>query len=228
MDTRDKTDCSEELVTSEHPYSPVTEAFRSLRTELSFLSPDRPLKSLLITSSDKGEGKSIVTGNLAVSLAQNNQKVLLVDADLRRPVLHRFFNLPNHTGLSSYLTEDMAWDNIIQETGVGGVTIISSGPIPPNPAELLSSQKMKDLLHRGEEEVDMVLIDSPPVVIVSDAVILSPRVGGVLLVVAARKTARAKVRAAHDKLQQVRANVVGSVLNRYPVGKAEYFYEAYF
>ncbi|MFW5996045.1 MAG: CpsD/CapB family tyrosine-protein kinase [Halanaerobiaceae bacterium] len=219
---------SEELIAREHPYSPVTEAFRSLRTELSFISPDNPLKSLLVTSSDKGEGKSILTSNLAISMAQNNRQVRVIDADLRRPVLHRIFNLPNHTGLSSFLSEDLRPEDIIQNTEIDGLSIISSGPIPPNPAELLSSQKMLQLLHREEEEVDLVLLDTPPVIIVSDAVGLSPRVGGVLLVVAARETARDKVRATRNKLEQVGANIVGSVLNRYPVGKAEYFYEAYF
>lgn len=219
---------SEELIAREHPYSPVTEAFRSLRTELSFISPDNPLKSLLVTSGDKGEGKSILISNLAVSMAQNNRQVRVIDADLRRPVLHRIFNLPNHTGLSSFLSEDLGEEDIIQNTEIDGLSIISSGPIPPNPAELLSSQKMLQLLHREEEEVDLVLLDTPPVIIVSDAVGLSPRVGGVLLVVAARETARDKVRATRNKLEQVGANIVGSVLNRYPVGKAEYFYEAYF
>ncbi|MFW6279030.1 MAG: CpsD/CapB family tyrosine-protein kinase, partial [Bacillota bacterium] len=167
---------SAELITNKYPRSPASEAFRSLRTNLSFLSPDDPLRSILVTSSEIGDGKSMVIANLAVSLAQNNLKTILIDADIRKPMMHRFFEMTNHTGLSNILTNDAEYEQVIRETKIENVSLLSTGTIPPNPAELLSSQKMDQVIEISEEKADLVLIDTPPVGIVTDAVILSHKV----------------------------------------------------
>lgn len=201
------------LITLRDPNSAVAEAYRTLRTNILFSSLDRPLHTLLITSTSPDEGKSTTLANLAVTMAQAEQRVLLVDCDLRRPSLHAIFGLPNERGLTSALLEQPDGPLPVQETGVAGLRLLTSGPLPPRPADLLGSRRMGALIERLRSEADIVLFDTPPVVAVTDAAVLAPRVDGVLLVLQAGQTRRDRARQARQMLEKVKANIIGVVLN---------------
>lgn len=221
---------SEGLVTTVQPKSHISEAYRTLRTNLLFSSPDRPLHSVLITSSDALEGKSTVAANLAVVMAEQGKSVVLVDADLRRPMQHTIFQLPNQQGLTSALLDGgSALDGRLQETEIGNLRVLTSGPLPPNPSELLGSQSMRRLIERLSGEADVVLFDSPPVLPVTDAAVLAPQVDGVLIVAEAEQTRRGAVRRAVASLRTVGANLLGAALNRIPFhGRGGYNYYYYY
>ncbi len=165
----------EKLITARHPRSPTSEAYRSLRTSLRFSSLDHPLRSLIVTSANALEGKSTMAANLAVVMAQTGSRVVLVDADLRRPMVHKIFQVSNKEGLTNILFEDRpVLDGHLQETGIENLRVLPSGPLPPNPSELLGSQKMRGLLEQIKEEADIVVFDTPPILPVTDAVVLAP------------------------------------------------------
>ncbi|MBX0328296.1 CpsD/CapB family tyrosine-protein kinase [Oscillochloris sp. ZM17-4] len=200
------------LITLRDPGSAAAEAYRTLRTNIQFSSLDRPLKTLLVTSTAPDEGKSIALANLAVTMAQAEQRVLLVDCDLRRPSLHSIFGLSNELGLTSAILEGEG-ALPIQATAVNGLSLLSSGPLPPRPADLLGSRRMVALLDRLRATADIVLIDTPPVVAVTDAAVLAPQADGVLLVLQAGHTRRDRAREARQILEKVKANIIGVVLN---------------
>jgi non-specific protein-tyrosine kinase len=200
------------LITLREPSSSAAEAYRTLRTNLLFSSLDRPLHTLLVTSTAPDEGKSTTVANLAVTMAQAEQSVLLVDCDLRRPSLHTLFGRPNEQGLTSSILDTEA-PPAIQETGVPGLRLLTSGPLPPRPADLLGSKRMEALIARLRGAADIVLFDTPPVVAVTDAAVLAPRVDGVLLVLQAGHTRRDRAREARQRLEKVKAHIVGVVLN---------------
>ncbi|PDV99114.1 CpsD/CapB family tyrosine-protein kinase [Candidatus Chloroploca asiatica] len=201
------------LITLRDPGSPAAEAFRTLRTNLLFSSLDRPLHTLLVTSTAPDEGKSTTLANLAVTMAQAEQRVLMVDCDLRRPSLHTIFGVPNERGLTSAVLAQDDGPLPIQPTSVPGLHVLTSGPLPPRPADLLGSRRMGALIERMRSEAEIVLFDTPPVVAVTDAATLAPRVDGVLLVLHAGQTRRDRAREARRLLEQVKANIVGVVLN---------------
>lgn len=202
------------LVTLTAPASPAAESYRTLRMNLQFASLDRKLRSLLVTSAGPAEGKTTTLANLAVTLAQIDQRVILVDADLRRPSLHRLFQTPNEQGLTTMTLEDEALENPpLQFTAVPGLQVLPSGTLPPRPADLLGSRRMEAVLEALMQRADMVLLDAPPVTVVTDAVILATKVDGVLLVVSAGDTKRDHAKQAVERLAKVNANVVGAVLN---------------
>ncbi|WP_129676924.1 CpsD/CapB family tyrosine-protein kinase [Candidatus Chloroploca sp. Khr17] len=201
------------LITLRDPGSPAAEAFRTLRTNLLFSSLDRPLHTLLVTSTAPDEGKSTTLANLAVTMAQAEQRVLIVDCDLRRPSLHTIFGLPNERGLTSAVLAQDDGPLPIQPTSVPGLHVLTSGPLPPRPADLLGSRRMGALIERMRSEAEIVLFDTPPVVAVTDAATLASRVDGVLLVLHAGQTRRDRAREARRLLEQVKANIVGVVLN---------------
>ena len=214
------------LITVADPRSPVSEAYRTLRTNLDFSSLDKPLKTMLVTSAGPEEGKSTVLANLAVTTAQAGKKVILVDCDLRRPTLHNIFNLKNDVGLSTMVVDDAAMESPpLQDTGVEGLQLVSSGPLPPNPAELLGSRRMEEIVAALLERADVVFFDAPPVVAVTDAAVLATKVDGVLLVINAGGTKRDYARAAKARLEKVNANLLGSVLNnvRFDVSLHRYY-----
>jgi len=201
------------LVTLSNPRSPISEAYRTLRTNLQFVSLDKPLQSLLVTSPGAEEGKSTMLANLGIAMAQSERKVILVDCDLRHPTLHQLFGLAHKRGLTTMMVEEAAMsDPPLQETSVPGLWLLASGPLPPSPSDLLGSRRMDRVLDALKERADVVLLDSPPVVAVSDAAILATKVDGVLLVVSAGQTKRDSVQAAKAKLQKVNANLLGAVL----------------
>ena len=201
------------------PRSPIAEAYRGLRTNLTFSSLDRPLRTMLITSAGPEEGKSTVLANLAVTEAQAGRRVIIVDADLRRPRQHELFGISNATGLTTALADEKGLQNlslqatVLQATEVPGLRVLTSGPLPPNPTELLASQPMAALQTAQSPQYDLVLFDAPPVVVVTDAAILASQVDGVLLVVNANGTRREHAQRAQQLLAKVNARIVGSVLN---------------
>ncbi|MFV9506249.1 MAG: CpsD/CapB family tyrosine-protein kinase [Oscillochloridaceae bacterium umkhey_bin13] len=201
------------LITLRDPASAAAEAYRTLRTNILFSSLDRPLHTLLVTSTAPNEGKSTTLANLAVTMAQAEQRVLMVDCDLRRPSLHTIFGVSNERGLTSAVLAQGDEALPIQEAGVPGLRILTSGPLPPRPADLLGSRRMAALIERMRGEADIVLFDTPPAVAVTDAAALAPRVDGVLLVLHAGQTRRDRAREARLLLEKVKANIVGVVLN---------------
>jgi len=202
------------LITVADPRSPVSEAYRTLRTNLDFSSLDEPIKTMLVTSAGPEEGKSTVLANLAVTTAQAGRKVILADCDLRRPTLHSIFNLKNDVGLTTMVVDDVAMESPpLQDTGVEGLQLVSSGPLPPNPSELLGSRRMEEIIAALLERADVVLFDAPPVVAVTDAAVLATKVDGVLLVINAGGTKRDYAGAAKARLEKVNANLLGAVLN---------------
>jgi non-specific protein-tyrosine kinase len=208
-----------ELITISEPRSPISEAYRALRTNLDFASLDRALKTLVVTSAGVGEGKSTTLANLAVVSAQAGRKVVLVDADLRRPTLHQIFGLGNETGLTTVMMDDAALAAPpLQETGVEHLSVLTSGPLPPNPAELMGSRRMEEVVTALAEKADQVFFDTPPVVAVTDAAVLSTKVDGVLLVISAGKTRREYARTAVQRLEQIKARLVGTVLTNVQMG----------
>jgi non-specific protein-tyrosine kinase len=208
------TDKLDRLITVADPRSPVSEAYRTLRTNLDFSSLDKPIKTMLVTSAGPEEGKSTVLANLAVTTAQTGRKVILVDCDLRRPTLHHIFNLGKDTGLTTMVVDDAAMESPpLQDTGIEGLQLVSSGPLPPNPSELLGSRRMEEIIAAFLERADVVLFDAPPVVAVTDAAVLATKVDGVLLVINAGGTKRDYARAAKARLEKVSANLLGAVLN---------------
>ncbi|MCA1031095.1 polysaccharide biosynthesis tyrosine autokinase [Bacillus timonensis] len=211
------------MISRSDPRSPAVEAFRSIRTNLQFKGANQELKTILFTSSISGEGKTVTSGNLAITMALDNRRTLLIDADLRKPNGHYLFNSPNRKGLTSYLTNNLPLKEVVKRTDIPNLAFLPSGPVPPNPAELLSSKKMNELLTEIKQHFDFIIIDSPPLV-VTDAVILSTKVDGCIFVVNSEETKRNSAQKSIKKLSQVEANVVGVVLN----DTLSEYYEQYF
>lgn len=214
------------LITISNPRSPIAEAYRALRTNLEFSNLDKSLRALLVTSAGAEEGKSTTLANLAVTIAQSGKRVILVDADLRRPTQHQIFELKNNVGLT-----DMARDDALlaapplQDSGVPNLQILTSGQLPPNPAEILGSKRMSDILAALLERADLILFDAPPVLAVTDAVVLSAKMDGVLLVVSAGKTKRENAKKARAQLEKINARILGAVVNNVKAEKgASYYY----
>jgi capsular exopolysaccharide synthesis family protein len=201
------------IILQRDPRSPFAEAFRTLRTNIQFAFVDRPLRVLLVSSTGPDEGKSTVAANLAAALAQTGKSVVLVDADLRKPTIHRILKVRNNVGLTDALLRDGEIENVISPTSVENLKVLASGPLPPNAAELVGSERMGILLGRLKKQTDIVILDSPPCLVVSDATILSKRADGVLLVIKAGGVRRDAVRESVQLFHQVGAYVAGTVLN---------------
>lgn len=211
--TQNGTVPSSALVTLRDPSSMAAEAYRTLRTNIQFSSLDKPIQTLLATSTAPDEGKSTTLANLAVTIAQAEQRVILVDCDLRRPSVHTLFGVPNEQGLTTAILTQGEGPLPLQATSVPGLSLLTSGPLPPRPADLLGSRRMEQLIEQLRNLADIVLFDTPPVVAVTDAAVLATRVDGVLLVLQAGQTRRDRARVARQLLEQVKANIVGVVLN---------------
>lgn len=221
-------DSAETPAMLEGGHTAITEAYRVLRTNLQFAAVDRPLRTLQISSASPSEGKSVTSVNLAVALAQAGKQVILVDCDLHRPRSHRLLKLSNNVGLTSTLLSPGSDPlTVLNETAVPGLRVITSGPLPPNPAELLGSARMRDVLAALCEAADTVILDSPPVLAMSDSAILASQVDGVLLVLSAKDTRRELARRALASLEQVHARVIGVVLNRVSRERSGYYYYYY-
>lgn len=204
----------QKLIVEQGLPSSTMEAYRMLRINLQFASVDRPLQRLLVTSAEPQDGKSLTAANIAIAIARFGKRVILVDADLHRPTMHKLFALYNNVGVTSALLANQSkLEQVIQPTMVENLSVLTSGPLPPNPAELLGSKRMLDLLANLNELCDIVVIDSPPLSAVVDAVVLATESDGVLLVLRAKKTTRDTAKRSLAMLEQVRANMLGIVLN---------------
>ncbi len=205
------------LVTVSDPRSAAAEAYRALRTNLSFSSLDDPIHTLVVTTSAPQDNKSIVISNLAVTMAQGGNRTVLVDCDLRRPALHEIFGADNGRGLTTMMLDEAVMaDPPLQQTEIENLLVLPSGPLPPNPADLLGSRRMDAVIARLKEGADMVLLDAPPVMAVTDAAVLGSRVDGLLLVVTAGVTRRDHAERAKELLQKVNIRIVGVVLDNAP------------
>lgn len=203
------------LVTLTDPRSPVSEAYRTLRTNLSFSSLDEPIKTLVLTSPAPDEGKSTTAANLAVTMAQGGRSTILVDSDLRRPVLHTLFDLNQEPGLTDLVLDENA-DPALQQTQVKGLHLLASGPIPPNPADMLGSKRIDHVISILAKMADFVLFDAPPAVAVTDASVLGAKVDGVLLVISAGKTRRDHAQRAREMLERANVRIIGAALTNAP------------
>jgi non-specific protein-tyrosine kinase len=205
------------LVTLTDPRSAAAEAYRSLRTNLMFSSVERPITTLLITSPAQSEGKSLALANLAVTFAQAGNKTIIVDSDLRRPSQHELWGLNNERGMSTMMLEDAALSTPpLANTPVDNLQVLPSGPLPPNPADVLSSQRMNDVIGVLKARANYILFDSPPVLAVTDAALLGAKLDGVLLVIRAGHTRRDHAARARQALERVHVRIVGAVLTNAP------------
>jgi capsular exopolysaccharide synthesis family protein len=216
-----------ELIAHKNPKSAVAEAYRTLRTNLGFAELDQPCRSIMISSSEPMDGKSTIIANLAVVMAQAGKKTLLVDCDLRKPVQHRMFGVHNHKGITNCLLQHLDVEEAAHQGIVENLTLLTSGPIPPNPAEILSSERTRNLWPALLKKYEYVFIDAPPVLAVTDAAILSTQVDGVILVVSSANTRIDLARNAQEQFIKANARIIGVVLNKIKVEKHDYNYYYY-
>lgn len=221
-----------DFITHYDSRSPVAEAYRAIRTNLQFSGAGKTLKTIVFTSAIPNEGKSTTVANLAITLAitigQDDKKILLIDCDMRKPVIHRRFSLLNR-GLSNCFAEDWPLKEVIQADVFPNLDIVTSGPIPPNPAELLGSKKMEALLQEAAEDYDYVFLDMPPVLAVTDAVLMSCQTDGTILVLGSGDISPDEGKQAKELLEKVHANILGVILNKVPQHhKSGYYYYYYY
>lgn len=202
------------LVTQNDPKNPGAEAYRVIRTGIQFAQAGKELQTIALTSCTPNEGKSTTIANLAVVLTQAGKSVLLIDCDMRNPTVHKNFNLSNKVGLSSCISMGTALSDAVQKTSIEGLYALTGGVIPPNPSELLGSEQMKNVLQRAKEQYDYVLIDTPPVMPVTDALIVSRFVDGMILVIASAEVKVEMARDVRNQLVNAGANILGVVLNK--------------
>jgi len=212
------------LITLKQPKSPVSEQYRTVRTNIEFSTIDKDIKTLLVTSAGPAEGKSTTTNNLAVVFAQQGKKVLLIDGDLRKPTAHYSFQIENYVGLTNVLTKQSTLEKAIHVTEQENLYVLTSGPIPPNPAEILGSHAMDDLLAQVTKEFDLVVFDSPPVLAVTDAQVLANKSDGVVLVVNSGKTNNDAALKAKEFLVNAKAKLLGVILNNRKQKDSQYYY----
>jgi tyrosine-protein kinase len=215
------------LITDYQPRSPVSEAYRMMRTNILFSNIGKPVDTLLVTSAEPQEGKTTIASNLAVVNAQNGRDVTLIDCDLRRPTVHKRFKLSNRSGFSTLFISTLdSLDQIRQKAKIPHLSVLTSGPLPPNPAELIGSQRMAEILHRISSQGDMVIIDSPPTLAVTDASILAQVVDGVLLVITPGVTRRMAAQKMIEQINRVGGNILGVVLNNFDEHRSYYSYRS--
>ncbi|WP_088810290.1 MULTISPECIES: CpsD/CapB family tyrosine-protein kinase [Listeria] len=213
------------LIVETNPNSPITEQFKTLRTGIHFSSVDKEYKSILVTSPEPESGKSTISANLAICYAKQGSKTLLIDADMRKPTGHKTFGIRFNIGLSDLLTDnEIQPENVFHETEIENLMILTSGTIPPNPNELLASKKMGQLLASFAEEFDQIIIDTPPILASSDALVLTPYVDGAILVLRSDKTLKEHAKLAVQQLKNTQVSIIGSVLNYVKSNKNNYYY----
>ena len=220
------------LVTHLDPKSPISEAYRTLRTNLAFTRLDNSMKTILVTSAGPKEGKSTTVANLAITLAQLGSKVVLIDSDLRRPVIHSIFGMDKESGLTNFLMDSTPYEQVLRKSLLNNLSIVTSGILPPNPSELLGSKAMAEFIEKLKKEYDVILFDSPPIIAVTDAAVLCGRVDGVFLVISAGSTNKDAILRAKSLLENVDARVLGALLNNLEItsayGSSYYYYYHYY
>ena len=219
-----KATTSRHLISDKLPKSPISEQYRTIRTNIQFSSVDTDFRSIMITSTGPSEGKSTTASNLAVVNAQQGKNVLFVDADLRKPTSHYTFQQDNFKGLTTVLTKQSTLRETVKPTKIMNLDILTSGPIPPNPAELLSSRMMEELLVEAYQDYDLVIFDTPPVLAVTDAQILANKCDGTVLVVASGSTDKDSAVKAKELLNSANAKLLGVVLNMKKQKDSQYYY----
>lgn len=215
------------LIAKKDPKSPITEQYRTIRTNIQYASVDQAIRSIVVTSTAPMEGKSTTTANLAVVFAQQGKKTLLIDADLRKPTAHYTFQLPNTVGLTSVLTKQVELMDAVYMTDVENLFVLTSGPIPPNPAELLASVSMEYLLKEAYNLYDFILFDTPPVLTVTDAQVLANLADGSILVTSSGTTDRDGAIKAKEILTSAQSKLLGAVLNNKKADKDAHYYYYY-
>lgn len=223
---RHSTNLERDLILIKEPRSPVSEAYRSIRTSINYASVDKPLRTFMVTSTDPGEGKTTTLGNLAVAFAQTNKKILAVDCDLRKPHVHTEFDCENTFGLSNLLTQEdeISLEEFLQPSVIDNLKILTSGPVLPNPSEWLGSNKMKKLLKTMNDYADIVILDTPPTMVVTDASVLAPQTDGVVMVVRFGQTHRDALNNAIGQMRAANAKILGVVLNDMDLRQSPYAY----
>lgn len=202
-----------DLISYHNPISHITEQYRLIRNNLHFSSVDREMKLIAVTSPEPSDGKSTTSANLAIVLAQQGKQVLLVDADLRKPSIHYSFNASNIDGLTNVLTKDISLEQAISKTPIPYLDLLTSGPIPPNPAELLGSKTMEVIMEELKELYDYIIFDTPPILLVTDSQIMASKCNGVILVVASSKTKKDRAMKAKELLEKANSHLLGVVVN---------------
>ena len=216
------------IISYNDPKSVISEQYRAIRTNIEYSNVDQNTKTILVTSSDKNEGKTTTVSNLAVSFANLNKKVLLIDCDLRNASIHKMFKINNIYGLTDILAKDRAVDKCIQETELENLYVLTAGATPPNPAEILSSEKMKNLIEDLKNIYDYIFIDTPPIGLVTDAGVLSSFTDGVVLVVKSESVEKKYLEETKKKLDAVDARILGAILNSYKSEQKDYNYYSYY
>ena len=216
------------IISYNDPKSVISEQYREIRTNIEYSNVDQNTKTILVTSSDKNEGKTTTVSNLAVSFANLNKKVLLIDCDLRNASIHKMFKINNIYGLTDILAKDRAVDKCIQKTELENLYVLTAGAIPPNPAEILSSEKMKNLIEDLKNIYDYIFIDTPPIGLVTDAGVLSSFIDGVVLVVKSESVEKKYLEETKKKLDAVDARILGAILNSYKSEQKDYNYYSYY
>lgn len=217
-----------ELIVFNKPKSPVSEAYRSIRTNIQFANIDKNIKSIMVTSSTKSEGKTTTLSNLAITMADMGKKVIIVDCDLRRPRIHKVFGLTNIGGVSDVLLNSAYYTDYIKNTEIKNLDILTAGQIPSNPSEMMSSNSMRKLLDKIKADYDYMFIDAPPVAIVTDATILSTIADGVIMVCSSGSIEIELAKTAKQALENVGANILGVVLNKVNLESRSSYYSYYY
>ena len=211
------------FIVEKEPKSIAAESYRTLRTNIQYSSFDKEYRVIVVTSSEPGEGKSTTSGNLALCMAQGNKKVILIDCDLRKPSLHKKFRVSNLVGLSDVIVGKEGLSTAMQIYNKN-LALLTSGKIPPNPSEMLSSKVMEDLLETLKSKFDYIILDTPPVQAVTDSQVLSTKADGTILVIRSEKTKKESVQNAISLLKKVNANIIGTVLNGTDISRNKYYY----
>jgi protein-tyrosine kinase len=215
------------LVAETQPRAAAAEAYRTLRTNIQFASLDQPHRILIVASASAGEGKTTTVANFGVVNAQSGLRVCVIDADLRRPALHRIFGLPNQRGLTTALLEDQPIVTLVQPTRIPNLSVLTSGPSAPNPAELVGSKRMRQLLEAATADFDLLVCDTPPIVAVSDAVSLAAQCDGVIFVVKTGAVQHQVIKRTMAQIEAVKGRILGVVLNSYNFRRDGYYYDHY-